>query len=291
MPIAIDTLSRFTVEHADVRGELVHLDETWREAASRYDYPMAVQKLLGEAMAAIALLSATIKFEGKLSLQLRGDGPLKLLIAEATGPTTLRALARWEGDTQDMAFADIVGNAYLIIDIDPGDGRERYQGIVAIEADSLAGVLEGYFENSEQLPTRFWLTSNAESSAGLLLQRLPGADVENSLWSRLAPYTDRLTDEAIIGMAADDLLPKLFYDRDVRLFDAEPIDYRCGCTRERVEQMLRALGEVELKAILAEEGQIKVNCEFCGNEYCFDAVDVGMLSAERATSGTPQTRH
>ena len=267
------------------------LDDTWRELLEHGDYPPTIKQVLGEAMAATALLAATIKFEGTMSLQIRGSGPLTLLVVEATSPTTLRGLARWRGQTERMDFTTLMGDANLTLNINPGHGRERYQGIVDMDGDHLAEVLENYFYQSEQLPTRLWLGANHECSGGLLLQRLPNAESQTDVWSRLEDYTRRLDPEALLDTGPEELLPRLFYDQDVRLYQGETLTYRCGCTQQRVEDMLRALGEAELQSILAEENEIRVSCEFCAREYVFDAVDAGMLNQAPTSDEPSTTRH
>jgi molecular chaperone Hsp33 len=170
-------LHRFLFEHTRVRGEWVHLDAAWQALLQRHQYPPVVRDRLGEAYAAVALMAATLKFDGSLILQITGSGPLHMLVVQATGRGTLRGLARYRGDVPDGDLQEIFGpDGRLVITLDPGVGRERYQGVVALEGSSLAGALDLYFERSEQLPTRVWLASDGARTAGLLLQGVPGPD-------------------------------------------------------------------------------------------------------------------
>ena len=180
----IDTLHRFVIEDSGVRGELVHLDATWQSLLANTRYPDPVLDVLGEALSAVALLSATIKFDGSLILQISGDGPLHMVVVQATGRRTLRGLARWRGTVDPGPLGQLTGKGHLAMTIDPGPGKERYQGIVGLEGDSLAEILQVYFQNSEQLPTRLWLAADREHAAGLLLQHLPGRDNDPDVWNR-----------------------------------------------------------------------------------------------------------
>lgn len=287
-----DCLRRFVFENTDVRGELVWLDATWRAVLERQSYPEPVRDLLGQAMAAAVLLSATIKFDGFLQLQIQGDGPLELLLIEATAARTVRGLARWSGDVEGMDFRALTGDhARLVLTIDPGQGGERYQGVVPVERDSLAATLEDYFAQSEQLATRLWLAANGERAAGMLLQQLPrdGSDEEN--WNRDVMLGETLTDEELLNLSAQDILHRLYHEEDLRLFESEPVSFRCSCSRDRIENMLRGLGYDEVRSILEEQGKVSVSCEFCCQEYSYDVVDVERLFAAADQPEVPRTRH
>lgn len=287
-----DCLHRFIFEHTDVRGELVHLDASWRAVLERQAYPPAVRDLLGEALAAVALLSATIKIDGSLQLQVRGDGPVSLLLVDATAQGTLRGLAHWKGEVADGPLGAQVGaQARLSMTIDPGEGRERYQGLVLVERDTLAATLEDYFRRSEQLQTRLWLAADAQRAGGMLLQRLPGAAPEDEQWNREVLLGDTLTGEELLQLTARELLHRLFHEEDVRLFEPEPLSFRCSCSPERIETMLRGLGYDEVRDILEEQGRVSVNCEFCRQEYVYDAVDIERLFAAADQPEVPPTRH
>ncbi len=286
-----DALRRFMFEHFPVRGEIARLEESWRAVISRQDYPPAVRALLGEALAACALLASTLKFEGSLTLQIQGEGDLHLLVAQCSSKLELRGLAKWKGDDPRGTLAELTGAGRLAITIEQGPDQERYQGIVLADTDTLAGCLEHYFERSEQLPTRLWLAADGEFAAGLLLQRMPGAaggaadagkddDEEDDGWRRAGVLADTLSAEELLSLPPEVLLRRLFHEEDLRLADARRLAFHCSCNRERVESALRLLGREELDELLASEGRIEVRCEFCNKAYEVDPVDVERLLAD-----------
>lgn len=295
-----DSLYRFVVEGSNVRGQLVYLDESWRELAGRHDYPPVVRRLLGEAVSAAALLSATIKFDGALSIQASGDGGLRLLIAEATASGTVRGLARWKGEPEGTLLPELLGNGRLAITIDPGGGRERYQGIVELEGDSLSQSLRGYFSHSEQLPTRLWLAVDKERLAGLMLQRVPGEHGEFSLvedpgfssdaWRQTVKHANALDPGELLELGVPELLARINGDRAVRLYRGESWRFLCSCSREKVAEVLRALGRDDLESLIEEQQRVSVDCEFCNAEFKFDAIDVAQLFVEDPHDLQP-TRH
>lgn len=288
-----DTLHRFLIERTNVRGEWVHLDATWQAVLERAEYPQAVRGVLGEAMAAVALLAATIKFEGSLILQISGDGPLSMLVVQSSGQRTLRGLAHWREEVPEGDLQQVFGDARMVITIDPGEGKERYQGIVALTGKDLGEALQGYFDRSEQLPTRLWLACDDERVAGLLLQRLPeqDEDADPDAWQRVVTLADTLADEELLGLDARDVLHRLYHEEDVRLFGRDPVSFRCDCSQERVETMIRGLGADEARAILQEQGAIDVTCEFCNAPYHFDLIDVEQLFAAEGQPNVTPTRH
>jgi len=286
-----DRLFRFVFENTEVRGELVHLDASWRAVLERAHYPEPVRDLLGQAMAAATLLSATIKIDGSLHLQLQGDGPVSLLLVEVTAKRTLRGLARWSGEVPAGSLLAQVGNARLALTIDRGRGGERYQGLVPVEQDTLAATLEAYFEHSEQLATRLWLAANAQRACGMLLQRLPGTCPDDENWNRDVFLGETITDLELLQLSALEVLRRLFHEEDLRLFEPEPVSFRCSCSRDRIELMLRGLGYDEVRDIVEEQGKVNVNCEFCSQAYDFDAVDVEQLFAAADQPEVPRTRH
>ena len=282
-----DSLYRFVVEGSSVRGQLVYLDKAWQALASRHDYPPAVRRILGEAVSAAALLSATIKFDGALSIQASGDGGLRLLIAEATASGALRGLARWKGALQGALLSELLGNGRLAITIDPGSGRERYQGIVELHAEGLTESLRDYFIQSEQLPTRLWLAVGERRVAGMLLQRVPDQNPEDSredssgsstdTWLETVKHAEGIRPRDLLDLSVPDLLARIASDRPVRLYRGEDWRFLCSCSREKVTEVLRALGRDDLDALIEEQKQVSVNCEFCNAEFSFDAIDVAQV--------------
>jgi molecular chaperone Hsp33 len=291
-------MHRFVFEQYPIRGHLVHLDAAWRALIEHRDYPADVRDLLGEAVAASLLLAATSKFDGVLSLQLRGDGFVHLLLAQCTSGLGVRGLARHREDAERAAagerrVADLIGAGNLTVTLETDEGAQRYQGIVPITGERLAESLQGYFENSEQLPTRLWLYADAQGASGMLLQRLPGesgggskardAEVDDA-WRRVQLIGDTLTREELRTLTDLEILRRLFNEDDLRLFEPAPVYFRCRCSRERVAGMLQGLGEAETRAIIAERGAVEVRCDFCNRAYVFDAVDVASLFNAGASS-------
>lgn len=286
-----DSIHRFMFEHYPIRGHLVHLDASWRALIEHREYPEAVRTTLGEAVVASLLLAATIKFDGVLSLQLQGAGPVHLLLAQCTSGLGVRGLARYRDDGTAGAgrIADLVGSGNLTVTLETDDGSQRYQGIVPIAGDRLADSLQIYFENSEQLPTRLWLYADETGAAGMLLQRLPqdiaaarspapaDAAAIDDAWRRVQLIGATLTADELRTLADAQILRRLFNEDDVRLFEPAPVYFRCRCSRERVGGMLQGLGEKESRSILAERGEVEVRCDFCNRAYVFDAVDVAQL--------------
>ncbi len=302
---AVDAAFRFTVEHQAVRGEFVRLGPAWLALREHADYPAPVRRLLGEAAAAAALLAATLKFDGELTLQLQGDGAVRLLVAQCTHDLRVRAVARFDAARFDggaePAFAALVGDGQLVVTLESGQGGARYQGIVPLAGGSLAAALESYFGQSEQLPTAVVLGADDGRAAGLLVQRLPqagGTETEAPLAAREAEADRTLEDArlALAGIAADELLSRPVGEllrracvgHDLRLQPPRAVGFRCRCSRERVAGMLRALGAEELDSIVAEQGAVTVTCEFCHRPWRFDAVEVSGLvdEAERRPPGS-----
>ena len=283
-----DKLLRFTFDKLDIRGELVYLDASWTSILARHEYPQAVRQQLGDALAAVALLSATVKFEGTMILQVQGDGPLRSLVVQITSTGDLRGLARWEGIVPEGNLREVYGEGRMLITI-MKPNNERYQSIVALEGDSLASALNVYFHQSEQLPSRFQLYVHDDRVGGLFLQALPETarsqvvgtgpalrDREED-WNRITLLAGTLADNEIFALSTERLLLNLFHEEDVRLHTPKPLRFACTCSRAKVERTLIAMGEDELRSILRDEGTIKVDCEFCNHHYTFDGADVDAL--------------
>ena len=288
-----DSIQRFLFEHAPVRGEIVRLDAAWRAVLERRAYPPPVHRLLGEMTAAAALLTATLKFDGTLIMQIQGSGPVRLLVVECTSDHHLRATAKC-GDVPATAgtLRELVGDGKFAITLDRGPDRQSYQGVVALEGDSVATVLEHYMERSEQIATRMWLAADDGCAAGFMLQQLPGAnDADPDAWQRATLLAASLTPRELLALDARELLHRLYSVEDIRLFDVRRIDFRCSCTRARVSAMLRMLGHAEVRGIISERGYVEVDCEFCNEHYRFDAVDAEQTFATAHNAPAASTRH
>lgn len=287
-----DTLSRFLFEHAAIRGEIVHLDTTWQTVQQNHDYPPVLRQAMGELMAAAALLAATLKLQGALILQIQGKGPVSLLVVECTGDMTMRATAKWQGDIQDSKLEALIGEGHFVITLDPKDGKQSYQGIVPLEGDSIAEILQNYMTRSEQLDTHLILAADERQAAGLLLQKLPQQkDQDPDAWDRARHLAATLKNEELLGLSAAEILHRLYHEEDIRLFDPQPIRFYCSCSQEGVANMLRMLGPDEVHSVIAEQGHVEVHCDFCNHCYSFDSVDVKQLFSADIVAPGSGTRH
>ena len=293
-----DALQRFVFERARVRGELVRLDETWREVRRRREYPEAVRGALGELTAATVLLAATLKFEGgALILQIQGGHPVDLLVVECQADLSLRAMARWNGGLPALGphptLHELADGGRCALTIDPGRGLASYQGIVPLEGRTTAQVLERYMARSEQIATLFSLAASEERAAGLLIQKLPEAggkaapDADPDLWNRVGHLAATLTRAELLELPGRDILRRLFHDEDLRLFETMPVRFACRCSRERVAGLIRMVGADEVRQALADRGTIDVTCEFCGERYVVSREEAQRALAD-ARGRTPQ---
>lgn len=291
-----DFKQRFLFDQFPIRGELVHLNQSWQEIIRRHSYPESIQKLLGEMAAAAVLLSATLKFNGALHLQIRGDGPLSMAVMESTSERTVRGLAHWDGDVNAKSFEELVGNATLVVIIEKNTG-ERYQGIVDLSSGSLSLALEDYMLRSQQIDTRIWLTVGTSQVSGMLLQKMPefinaNHYVDDSdAWPRITQLADTVQNEELSDLDFSNLLHRLFHEEDVRIFEKLPVSFRCSCSRDRVRNMLKMLGYSEVTDILKSEQQVNVHCEFCNQEYNFDSVDIEEVFATEVPPSASRTMH
>lgn len=274
-----DQIQRFIFERTNVRGEIVNLGETHREVMTRHDYPGAVTRQLGELLAAVALLTETVKLDGTMSIEVRGQGAVTMMMAESNRGGELRAIAQLDDTAalpdEEASFTDLFGSGRITITLDPRGGR-RYQGVVALERDSLAGCLEDYFARSEQLPTRLWLAADSEKSAGMLLQRLPDESLnqDDDAWERTVILAQTLNEAEMLEVGPEEMLRRLYHEESVRIFEPKALRFGCTCSRERIAGALLTLGSQELREILVEQGSISTQCHFCHTSYSFTAAEV-----------------
>jgi len=294
-----DLLHRFLFERLPVRGHLVRLDASWRAAIEHHEYPRPVSDALGEAMAASVLMAGALKFEGRLSLQLEGKGPVRLMLAQCTHRHALRGVARHDELPRDASGGALFGGGQLAVTIEQQEGGERYQGVVPLDQERLADCLERYFERSEQLPTRFMLAATPGRAAGLMLQRVAIAEggtadeqaAADDAWTRIGLLAATLTPQELLETPCRQLLARLFGEDDIRLFEGTPVYFQCSCSRERVAGILQSLGDEELQSLLKERGDVEVRCEFCNRAWRFDAVDVAALFSTGAPQSAPPGLH
>jgi molecular chaperone Hsp33 len=276
-----DLLHVFLFEQIAVRGALVQLNESWREIRGLHNYPAPLERLLGESIVASALLASTIKTtDGALILQVQGQGPVSLLVAECSNDFGLRCTARWNGALPSESLGKLFGDGRCAITLGGGEGRPVYQGIVPLESATLAGALENYMVRSEQLDTRLWLFASTTDASGLLLQRVPQrSDTDPDTFNRVVHLGATATAAELCTLSAPALLRRLFPEDDVRLFGGRELRFACTCTRARVCTMLATLGQSEVEQVLAEQGQVEVTCEFCNRGYIFTLTDCQQLFA------------
>lgn len=286
-----DKLQRFHFRDSPVRGEICQVSRAYHEVLERRDYPAAVQVLLGQALSAAALMASMLKLKGSLILQIQGDGPLSLLVAESNERGELRAIARHGDDIQpDGEWTALTGRGHLVLTIDPDEG-ERYQGVVPLEGASLAAALGHYFAQSEQLPTEFFLFADGHAAGGLMLQVLPGHDEgdDADIWPRVCNLAGTLKMVEMRSLDLEEVLYRLFHEEQVELFASSELSFKCSCSRERSRNALRSLGMDELRAIAQEHGGfIDVDCQFCHQRYRFDSVDIEQMAHADVGTDTPR---
>ncbi|MGF1911684.1 Hsp33 family molecular chaperone HslO [Vibrio kasasachensis] len=276
-----NVLNRYLFEELSVRGEIVQLDEAYQRVITSKEYPVALQKLLGELLVSTTLLTATLKFEGSITIQLQGDGPVSLAVINGDHDQKVRGVARWEGDiAEDATLHEMMGKGYLVITIEPKKG-ERYQGVVGLEGDNLTQVIENYFANSEQLKTRLWIRTGEHEgkahAAGMLIQVMPDGTGSPDDFEHLEQLTNTVKNEELFGLGAEELLYRLYNQDTVRLFEPQPVEFHCGCSRERSGAAIITVDRAEINDILAEEGSVSLHCDYCGTTYSFDAAQVTEL--------------
>ena len=275
----LDSMQRFTFDKTDVRGELVGLHKSLSTVLSKHDYPAVLQIELGKLMAASALMSATLKYEGRLCLQVRLPGDVSLIQAETTNTGELRAIARYD-ESKDIEAVELIGGQ-LVITLEPAVGKP-YQGIVPLESNQLNEAFEYYFKQSEQLGSRFWLECDRTIASGFMLQQLPaeeGSDVD--AWDRLSHLASTLKDEELLQLNNETILHRLYHDEEVRLYDEEELRFACTCSKERIGNAISQMGLEELMDVIAEQGKVSVDCQFCLQHYSFNKEQIGDLFPEK----------
>lgn len=285
-----DLIHRFIFDNSDIRGEIVSLGDSYQQIlANNSDLHPRVQALLGEFVAAACLLANSLKFDGVLTLQARGDGPLPIIMAECSHERAIRAIARpsQEADFDALAGEDLqslVGKGVLAIIIEPDRG-ERYQGVVPLDSPRLGDCLRHYFDQSEQLPSRFWLASGPQACAGLMLQALPQqlttAEERADQWNTVEHLAATVSNEELLALGHEQLLFRLFHEQQVRLFEPRSLEFECSCSRQRSANALVSLGRAEVESMIAEQDVISIDCQFCNQQYVFGAADLDDIFGEK----------
>ena len=283
-----DYSQRFLFEDHDIRGEFVRVESSYQQSLEKSDYPLIIQKLLGEMICASILLSSILKYEGHVAIHAQGHGPASLLIAECNEKNGIRATAHINEDAQHLPLTatlqDILQNGQLAITIQPVKGKQ-YQGIVSLTGDTLAHCLEDYFLQSEQLPTRIYLAANSISGGGLLLQQLPNSEPlqetdRKASWEHLTTLSGTLTTQELTTLSSETLLHRLFSEENIRMFSKQDCSFHCRCSREKTLFAIATMEYRELEEILAEKDSILVDCQFCNTRYEFQRSDLQELKSE-----------
>ncbi|MGO2478873.1 MAG: Hsp33 family molecular chaperone HslO [Pseudoalteromonas sp.] len=275
-----DLLHRYIFENLDVRGELVQIEHAYDEMLTNHNYPQPVQALLGELLVATCLLTATLKFEGEIAVQVQGDGPVKFAVINGDHNQNMRGIARLQGEIQGTTIQELLGKGHMVITITPTKG-ERYQGIVPLEHPTLSECIEAYFEQSEQLKTRLWFTTGTSASgkakaAGLFLQVLP-VNKEKSItdFTHLEALSNTINNEELLQLDANTVLTRLYHEDNPRIFEPQPINFKCGCSRDKTITALVNIGQQALlDDVAANNGKVKIGCHYCLKEYVFNEQDI-----------------
>ncbi|PJG82361.1 Hsp33 family molecular chaperone HslO [Caviibacterium pharyngocola] len=280
-----DKLYRYLFNNRAVRGEWVRLNQTFADTLNTHHYPKPVQNLLGEMMVATNLLTATLKFNGNITVQIQGDGPLKLALVNGSDSQQIRALARLQGDiAEGMSLTEMVGKGVLVITIAPTEG-ERYQGVIALDKPTVTECLEDYFIRSEQLQTQLLIRTGEYNgkavAAGMLLQIMPDGSGSPQDFEHLATLAATVKDEELFSLSAEELLYRLYHEETVEIFAPQAVSFHCGCSAERSGSALLLLDEAEIDEILAEhQGSIDMQCECCGTHYFFNKQAIEKLKRD-----------
>lgn len=276
--IARNFVRPFLFEHLDIRGAFVRLQDVWQELQHQRDYAPPVARLLGEMSAVTALIGANLKQPGRMSFQLKGQGPVQLLVLDCDEQLRLRGMARADAGVTDAPVPDLLGHGQLALTLDIAAMEQPYQSLVPFDGDSIASIFQHFLERSEQQPARLILSADADTAAGLFLQKLPDADRRDpDGWNRVQVLADTVRPEELAGLPVLELIGRLFPEEDVRLYDPREVTYHCPEDWPKVAGMLRALGRDECEAVLREHGEIAIHDDICGHNYRFDAAMVAAL--------------
>lgn len=279
-----DQITPFVFDALPVRGALIHLSRSWRRMLRDHQYDDIVRETLGHAAAATGLIAQSMKFDGAITLQIQGEANLHMLVMQCTSDLEVRGMASISEDGGAETFGDLMQKAHCAITVDTGD--RPYQGIVEIERSSLADSLQNYFERSVQVPSHVMLVSDASLSGGILLQQMPGQSMLNEDdWNRLGYVAATLRANDFENTNNMELIGKLFAEDDVRVFESKSVAFRCRCSQQRAEEVLRMLGEQETREAVEEQGIVDVTCEYCGRRRSFDPIDISRLFVDNVVSG------
>ena len=270
----MNEVQTFLFEDLSIRGAIVRLAETWQQVVAQHHYPEALRALLGEGVAATVLLATGLKGRPRVSLQLQGEGPVKLLVVQCSGSFEVRGMAQWHASRQDEPLLD---SGRLAVTVDTGPQGLQMQGIVPLVGGGLDTCLEAYFRQSEQLPTRLYLRSVDNRVAGMLLQAMPAAEPDAEAFETVTALAATVTAQELTGLPAEKLLDRLFRAYTLRLFSASPVAHDCRCTAEHLARIIRMLGAAELEDLLREVGHVEITCEFCNHSFRYEDTQIAAI--------------
>jgi len=272
-----DQLHRYLFDNVHVRGELVQVSNTYQEIIQSHNYPAPVNHILGQLLAATAMMTALLKFEGDIAVQIQGEGPIPALVVNGNDKQELRGVANITGDVTSEKLTELFPKGYMVITITPRIG-ERYQGIVGLDKDTLAQCLEAYFEQSEQLKTHFWLRADDTNAAGMMIQALPEeSSSDDDGYDNLHQLSATIKNEELFELEADVILNRLYHQEEVRVFEPQSLSFKCSCSAQRSSAAIKAVGREEAESIISEEGAIVMHCDYCNTKYEFDAQDIAHM--------------
>ena len=274
-----DTLQRFLFEHANIRGEIAHLDDTYQQILHQHPYPSVVKKLLGEALVSCLLLAGSIKFEGQVSLQFHGDKRLPLMLVQCDHELHMRAYAKYQDEEERVDYSSAFLEGKMVLIIQQNNSTQTYESVVPIRSTSMSDNLTHYFAQSEQVASQVWLAVNDHSAAGMLLQLMPGQDTQQreAFWEYAVMLGQTLSDDELLMLDNSTILHRLYHETELRLYTARPVSFKCRCNLNKMKQVLTVLGEADIQQLLKEKGRVEVRCDFCNEDYEFDAIDVTLL--------------
>lgn len=274
-----DTLQRFLFEHANIRGEIAHLSDTYQQILHQHPYPPVVKKLLGEALVSCLLLAGSIKFEGQVSLQFHGDKRLPLMLVQCDHELHIRAYAKYQDEKESINYNNAFLEGKMVLIIQQNNSPQSYESVVPIRSTSMSDNLTHYFAQSEQVASQVWLAVSDQSAAGMLLQLMPGQDTQQreAFWEYAIMLGQTLSDEELLQLDNPTILHRLYHETELRLYNARPVCFKCRCNLNKMKQVLTVLGEKDVQDLLKEKGHIDIRCDFCNESYVFDSIDVALL--------------
>lgn len=274
-----DTLQRFIFEHVSIRGEIVHIEDTYKTIMSQRDYPPMVKHILGEALVSCLLLASSIKFQGSLSMQFQGDKRLPLLLVQCDHELNVRAFAQCSQNLEPTEYASAFLGGQMVLTMSQNNQTNAYQSLVPIQSTSMSDNLMNYFAQSEQISTRIWLAVNEHAAAGMLLQLMPGQDTldREQFWEYAVQLGQTVSEHELLTLDNKILLHRLYHETEIRLFDSRQTRFKCRCNLDKMRQVLAVLGEEDANELLKEQGEVSVCCDFCNQKYIFDAIDIALL--------------